>query len=161
MLLRSFTVDDAPAMHPLFSDRGSMRLIGMLPELHTIDETIQRLSLWQSDPSRFAVVPDSEDAPIGYIALNPDTLCNIPSARELSFALLPEYRGKGYMRSALSLLIPALPGQGITCLWACCFKENEPCKRLIKSLGFKYQGWCDYQPANDKVYRTLEYIMLI
>ena len=43
--------------------------------------------------------------------------------------------------------------------WACCFKENVPSERLIRSIGVEFQQEGTFYSPNDREYESLEFRM--
>lgn len=159
LLLRHFIKNDAKALHELFSDGEAMRMVGMYPPLTQFDETEARIHSWVNSEKHFAIVLRESGEQLGYIAINPDSEEGREDTRELGFALISKYRGKGYMSEAINAVLKELAKHKIVYVWACCFKENAASERLIRSMGFEFQEEGTFDAANDRSYESLEFRM--
>lgn len=159
LVIRDFLAEDVARAHLLFSDRETMRWLGMLPEMKTLSETEELVNEWIGDceEKRYAVVDKVTGEFIGYVAVSPDSEEDREDTRELGFATCIDCRGKGYMKEALTAVLQELKEDGIAYVWACCFKGNDASEMLIKALNFELQQEGKYTPANDKEYVSLEY----
>ena len=157
LLLRRFTQNDVIAAHELFSDEEAMRLDGMYPPFTKLKETEDRINSWIHSEKHLAIVLKETGELLGYIVIHPDSEEGREDTRELGFALISRYRGKGYMKEAISVLLRELAKYNIAYVWACCFKENTASERLIRSLGFEFQQAGVFDSPNDKRYESLEF----
>lgn len=79
---------------------------------------------------------------IGEVNINEDSLRYGVEAKELSYMLREEYSRQGYMKEALQAVIDYLFHQEkVTCVSARCFAPNEASLALLKSLGFRQDGY--------------------
>lgn len=155
--IRPLTPDDALAMHPLFCDEETMRLLGMAPALTTMDETRLRLTHW-IDGGHHSAVTLHDGTLIGYIAVRPDAEEHRADTRELGFTLLCEHRHHGYMQETVLAVLRELKQAGVRYVWACCFQENAPSKALIERCGFTFIQEGTYTVHSEgKTYASLEY----
>ena len=159
LLLRYFVKNDAKEAHELFSDEEAMRMDGMYPPFTRLEETEARIDSWVNSKKHFAIVLKQTGELLGYIAINPDSEEGREDTRELGFALISKYRGKGYMREAISAVLKELAKRNIVYVWACCFKENVSSEKLIRSIGFEFQQEGTFNSPNDREYESLEFRM--
>lgn len=159
LLLRYFVKNDAKEAHELFSDEEAMRMDGMYPPFTRLEETEARIDSWVNSKKHFAIVLRQTGELLGYIVINPDSEEGREDTRELGFALISKYRGKGYMREAISAVLKELAKRNIVYVWACCFKENVSSEKLIRSIGFEFQQEGTFNSPNDREYESLEFRM--
>lgn len=157
--LRSFMKSDITQVHALFCDEEAMRMVGMYPPFTRLEETTDRICQWMNSGRYRAITREDTGELIGYIAVNPDSEEGRADARELGFALISKYRGQGYMKEAVNIVLNELAEEGIAYVWACCFKENAASERLIRSMGFEFQGEGTFYSQNDREYESLEFRM--
>ena len=157
LVLRRFLKGDAGDVHGLFCEEEAMRMVGMYPPLHSMEETEERIGRWAMAEGRLAVVLKETGACIGYVAVNPDSEESRENTRELGFALRGDYRGRGYMKEALTAVLEELKEQNVRYVWACCFQENSASEKLIRAMGFEFQQEGTYDAPNDREYKSLEF----
>lgn len=156
--LRPFEEQDAKQAHALFCDEEAMRLAGMYPPLTRLEQTQERIRRWAEEADRLAIVLKDTGALIGYIAVKPDSEEGRDDTKELGFALIADYRGRGYMKEAVNAVLEELARRRIAYVWACCFRENAASEGLIRSLGFEFRQAGSYISANDREYESLEFV---
>lgn len=79
---------------------------------------------------------------MGEITVDEDSLRYGVASRELSYWIAEEYSRKGYMKEALQAVIDYLfETENLTCVAARCFAPNEASLALLKSLGFRQDGY--------------------
>lgn len=159
LLLRHFMENDAKEAHELFCDGEAMRMVGMYPPFTCFEETEARIARWMSLEKHFAIVLKETGELLGYIVINQDSEEGREDTRELGFALISKYRGKGYMKEAIDAVLKELSRRSIVYVWACCFKENAPSERLIRRIGFEFQQEGIFNSPNDREYESLEFRM--
>lgn len=159
LVLRHFAQADAKEAHELFCDEEAMRMVGMYPAFTRFEETEERIGRWVNAERYHAIVLKETGSLIGYIVVNPDSEEGREDTRELGFALIARYRGKGYMKEAVNAVLKELAGNNITYVWACCFKENVNSERLIRSMGFEFRQEGIFDSPNDRKYESLEFRM--
>ena len=88
----------------------------------------------------------ADDTPIGICGiLQRDNLADV----DLGFALLPEFRGRGYAaEAARAVLRHAAETLGISRVAAIVAAQNAASLGLLRKLGFAYRG--EYAPQSDK-----------
>ena len=135
LIIRPFIESDLEGSHRLFILEDAMKFLGLAPALTDISQSKDRLNKWMVDGLHHAIaLPDGKF--IGYITVDPDSEEDREDTKELGFALLPEYRGNGYMKEAVSAVLGKLKQEGIHYVWACCFEGNANSENLIKNCGF-------------------------
>ncbi|MDD5935317.1 MAG: GNAT family N-acetyltransferase [Clostridiales bacterium] len=159
LLLRHFIKNDAKEAHELFSDEEAMRMDGMYPLFTHFEETKERIDHWVNSEKHLAIVLKETGELLGYVVINPDSEEGREDTRELGFALISKYRGNGYMKEAINAVLKELSKRNIVYVWACCFKENIPSERLIRSIGFEFQQEGTFNSPNDREYESLEFRM--
>lgn len=85
---------------------------------------------------------DGEDDGDNTEAIGLVSVKNVQYTRpELSYWLIPEYRGEGYATEAMELLLDyTFETFEINDLWAQAFEYNEASWRLLEALGFSREG---------------------
>ena len=79
---------------------------------------------------------------IGEISIGEDSLRYGVNAKELSYMLREEFSRQGYMKEALQAVIAYLFAQEkLECVSARCFAPNEASLALLRSLGFRQDGY--------------------
>ncbi len=86
-----------------------------------------------------AIIDKRDMSVIGCIYVKDDLMRYHVNSKELSGWMAPEYAGKGLMTEALSAVIPALL-KSCERLSAWVFAQNEPSLKLMKKVGFVYEG---------------------
>lgn len=161
LILRNFNQGDVLAAHELFSDKEAMRMVGMYPAYMQLEETVARISRWESAGRHLAITLKETGELVGYIVINPDSEEDREDTRELGFAMISKYRQKGYMKEAVNAVLMELAKHEIVYVWACCFKENQASEKLIRSMGFEFQQEGTYDSKNDRTYESLEFRMTL
>lgn len=107
LIIRPFIESDLEGSHRLFILEDAMKFLGLAPALTDISQSKDRLNKWMVDGLHHAIaLPDGKF--IGYITVDPDSEEDREDTKELGFALLPEYRGNGYMKEAVSAVLGKL-----------------------------------------------------
>ena len=66
---------------------------------------------------------------------------------------------EGLMAEAVGKLLEYLPTRGVRHIYACCFQENEPSRRLIEKSGFVLEGEGTYDSKSlDRTFPSYEYV---
>lgn len=159
LFLRYFAKSDAKEAHELFCDEEAMRMVGMYPPFTRFEETEGRIDRWVNAKRHLAIVLKETRELLGYIVISPDSEECREDTRELGFALISKYRGKGYMKEAVNVVLEELSRSNIAYVWACCFKENTASEKLIRSIGFEFQQEGIFDAPNDRKYESLEFRM--
>ena len=160
--LRRCSGDDWPLLHALLQDEEGYYLFQTRVDPPCAEATAQSqwegiLSLHEEDGRLdLAILPadaEPDDEPVGLVSLSPrDERGGVFTA---PIFLLPEYRGEGLGRAALSLLLAyAFRERRIHKLQATILADNAASVALHESLGFRLEGtlaeqhwhnghWCD------------------
>ena len=80
-------------------------------------------------------VPEDSDLPQWRV--RDEAFCEVARV-----AIAPEYRGKGYAKLLMSLLIEELKRDGVRSIHLLAAKMNPPAYRTYASLGFDFLGEC-------------------
>ncbi len=140
--LRWLDFDDATFVLELVNDPDWIRFIGD-KRVHNLDDArgyieTEPLAMYR----RFGfglnrVALKSDDSAIGICGLlKRDEIPDI----ELGFALLPDFRGRGYAEECAGAVLEAAFGDGITRVLALVHPQNEASRRLLLRLGFHNSG---------------------
>ena len=158
LVIRPFTMDDVSDIHDLFVLPDVMRLVGMAPAHSSIRESEIRISRWIQHGLHHAVALKESGKVIGYIVIKPDSEEKREDTRELGFALKPEYQCRGYMTETVRAVVNQLKSEGVRFVWACCFVDNLPSRKLIERCGFEFQNnGAFFAEGELRTYQSLEY----
>jgi RimJ/RimL family protein N-acetyltransferase len=155
LVLRQFTLDDAPFMLELVNSPPWLRFIGDRG-VRTLDEARQYL---QHGPLKnyaefgfggYLVQLKDGEVPIGLCGLfRRDTLPDV----DLGFAFLPGYEGKGYgYEVAAPLLTYAQNQLHLNRITAFCNPENQASIRLIEKLGLHFEKIIQFNGHESSLY---------
>lgn len=157
LIIRPFMDKDLNESHRLFMLNDAMKFLGLAPAFTDIAQSKARLDEWMGDGLHHAITL-KDGSFIGYITIDPDSDEDREDTKELGFALLPEYRGNGYMKEAVLAAIDQLKQDNIRYVWACCFEGNQNSENLIKSCGFTLiNNGTFYVSSEDCEYNSMEY----
>lgn len=107
----------------------------------TLEETKQIIETVFSDENVFAVVLKESGKVIGTIGLVADPKREYDCVRMMGYALGESYWGKGYMtESAEALVEYGFETLDLVMISAYCYPHNDRSKRVLKKLGFEYEG---------------------
>ena len=97
----------------------------------------------RSQDGSVLVLQSKEDGKVfGEICIQEDSLRYGVDSRELSYLLAEPYSRQGYMKEALQAVIDYLfETEKVECVSARCFAPNEASLALLKSLGFRKDGY--------------------
>ncbi len=139
LYLRSWEAEDADVLRSL-SGAGVLPLLGMPP--HSSEEECRSLSAaLAAGDADFALGDKESERIIGIVSLP----CRHPAGvepklpgRSLTFALLPEFRGRGLMDEALTEMIRhAFEDIGLGMLWSYWPEGGAATKRLLEAHAFR------------------------
>lgn len=161
LVIRPFTADDAADVYAYASKRSIGESAGW-PAHASPEESAEILSEWIEDGFKHAIVLKETGAVIGHIAVEPDSEEDREDTAELGFALNGAYHRRGLMSEAVRAVLKYLAANGKAYVWACCFKGNEPSRRLIESLGFTFMQEGEfYSESLEREFESLEYRMAL
>jgi len=107
----------------------------------------------------FAIENKENKKVIGYIAINSDSENGREDIKELGFALNCNYHNQGIMTEVIYQILNYLFLNDIEYVYACCFQNNEPSKRLIEKCGFTFeQEGSFYSESLNKIFKSFEYV---
>ncbi|MGL5978301.1 MAG: GNAT family N-acetyltransferase [Erysipelotrichaceae bacterium] len=159
LVLRAMRLDDAEALHELFSDARVTDFL-LMPQMHRLEDSIRFMKVAYLS-YRQQGIPEA-----AVICLKPSGkvigLCNVHTIKhmdtgELGFMLHPDYQRQGYMQEALQAFITTLIQTiGLRRIEAMCDEHNIASKRVIEQVGFVYEGTLrEYYVLDDKQTLTL------
>jgi RimJ/RimL family protein N-acetyltransferase len=148
--LRWLEPGDAPFVYRLVTDTDWLRFIGDRG-VANLDDARRYIESGPVDMYRRLghglnrVALAGDDTPIGICGiLRRDNLTDA----DLGFALLPEFRGRGYAaEAAAAVLTHARATLGMTRVAAIVAAQNEASLNLLRKLGFVYQGEYSREPG--------------
>jgi len=107
----------------------------------------------------FAIENKENRKMIGYIAINSDSENGREDTKELGFVLNRNYQNQGIMTEVICKILDYLFSNNIEYVYACCFQNNMPSKRLIEKCGFTYeQEGSFYAESLNKSFKSFEYV---
>lgn len=148
--LRWLTADDAPFIYRLVTDADWLRFIGD-KGVAGLDDARRYIETGPVDMyRRFGhglnrVALRADDTAIGICGiLRREGLPGV----DLGFALLPEFRGRGYAAEAAEAVLGhACETLGISRVAAIVAAQNAASVKLLRKLGFAYRGEFSREPA--------------
>lgn len=166
-LLRPFQIEDLEDLHAYTSQQGVGEMAGW--KHHTsINETFHTLNYYRKNENVSAIVSKEKGAVIGHIAVYQSAegsdvpkaeYGNVGDAREIGFAINKEYQGQGIMTEVLTAVLAQLKSEGMTCIHACCIKENEGAAHLLEKCGFQMERECSITSKSlKKKFECWEYL---
>lgn len=159
IFLRSFVLEDLEDVFEYCSYKSVGDMAGW-QAVRKLSEAKEDLDRWVKLRNFFAIVYKKNEKVIGHINIQEDSEEGRSDTRELGFALHPDYQKRGLMNQAVKLIIAQLFSENVRYIWACCFKENIPSKKLIEKLGFVFQKEGSYySPSLQKTFDSYEYCM--
>lgn len=154
LLLRPYTLADAPFTHELMNSAGWLRFIGDrgIRTVADAEEYLRSkiLQSWEDHGlGMFAVVLKSTGQAIGSCGLvKRDTL----PAADLGFAFLPGFEGQGYGHEAATAVLEfAQAKRNLPRLLAITLPENVASVRLLKKLGFSFAKNIQFEGAGEEL----------
>jgi [ribosomal protein S5]-alanine N-acetyltransferase len=129
LVLRRFSLDDAPAMHRIMADPAAMRFWSTLPH-----DSLEQTQAWVR--SEVEAPPDSSDDFV--ITLDRALIGKLGCWRlpEVGFILHPATWGRGFASEAMPAFIERRRKLGSTELTADVDPGNVPSLRLLHNAGF-------------------------
>lgn len=158
ILLRPFKETDLEDLYEYSSQSEVCKMAGWKP--HTaIDESRQVLNNNIKNPNIFAIEYKENLKVIGYLAIHKDSENDREDTKELGFALNQNYQRRGIMTEVVHKILDYLFSGGIQHVYACCFQENIPSKKLIEKCGFIFEKeGTFYSPSLNKNFKSFEYV---
>lgn len=148
LLLRPFSLDDAPQAFRIFSDPVVNTFLPWYPvETLAATQTFLKerwLPTQQPGACRYAICLAESGQLIGYIQISPG------ESHDLGYGLAREHWGKGYAAEAARALLPVARQMGLPFLTATHDRKNPASGRVMEKLGmtyrYSYEELC--QPKN-------------
>ena len=157
-VLRPFRPDDLSGLHELCSQPGVGEAAGWRHH-ETLAESQRKLDGALGDPDMFAIEYREAGRVIGYIQVHADSEEGRADTKELGFVLHRDYQRRGFMTEAVPAVLEHLFSGGIERVYACCFQENEPSRRLIEGCGFTLEREGTYEAKSlGRVFPSYEYV---
>ncbi|WP_298878548.1 GNAT family N-acetyltransferase [uncultured Polaribacter sp.] len=159
LIIRDFTLGDAPFYFELFNDPDWIRFISD-KNLKSIDETEVYLKKMQLENSKmgglgfFTVILKETNEAIGTsTALQREKVNFI----DIGYGFLPKGRGKGYAFEATKLIIEYVRNKfNQEKVLAFTIPENKNSQKLLKKLDFKFTGYQNiFDDEEDAVFEYL------
>ena len=157
-ILRHFETKDLEDLNDYCSQDGVGEMAGwkhhsnLLTSKEVLYRNIQNENI-------FAIENKENKKVIGYIAINSDSENGREDIKELGFALNCNYHNQGIMTEVIYQILNYLFLKDIEYVYACCFQNNEPSKRLIEKCGFTFeQEGLFYSESLNKIFKSFEYV---
>ena len=142
LLLRSWRVEDAPALYALASDPKVGAAAGWPPH-RSEAESLEVIRTVFAAPETYAVVLRADGRPVGCVGLLDAAHSHFPigaSDAEVGYWLGVPFWGKGLATEASRELIRyGFVELGLSAIWACYYEGNERSRRVMERLGMAYQ----------------------
>lgn len=157
VFLRKFKLQDLNDFFEYSSQPGIFEISGNASH-KTIEEAQFFLSELISNDNSLAIVLKENQKVIGHISIKDDSEENRSDTKELGFVLNKNYHKKGIMSEAVNRVLEDLFSKNIRYVWACCFQDNIPSKKLIEKCGFEFiKEGTYYSSSLKKLFLTYEY----
>lgn len=161
VILRPFKETDLYDLHDYAKVKGIGEMAGWTHHKNLF-KTKKLLKEHIDNPNMFAIELKSNNLVIGHIAINEDPLEDNETVKELGFVLHPAYHNQGIMSEVVNKVLHHLFLTNIQAVYACCFLDNHPSKRLIEKCGFTFEKeGTFYFESKRKTVKTLDYVYLL
>ncbi len=134
--LRPRTVDDAEALHTIYSDAELMTWWSHAPH-RSIEETRAKMAEPWGEWRCWSITPAGDDHAIGFVAAGEKRQGNVT---EIGYALARAHWGWGYAAEAVSTVIDRIFAEGQRRVFADTDPENSASRKLLERLGFRLEG---------------------
>lgn len=141
LVLRCFAPNDAVDVYAYAKSEKVAVMAGFAPH-KTLEESRAMVQKFMTTQAHWAIVEKATGRLIGSISLQPDHMRpKIENARRMGYLLGEGYWGRGYATEACSeILRYAFEEVGCPVISAELFPANTKSKRVLKKLGFTYEG---------------------
>lgn len=138
LVLRALRVDDAGALHPMYSDVDA-NYYGSYPATTTIEETREAVARRVADTGwrGWAITLKGDDTAIGTVASYEKRQGKVT---EIGYMLSRAHWGHGYVTEAVAALIDLLFAEGQRRVFADTDPDNAPSIAVVKRLGFTLEA---------------------
>lgn len=155
--IRPFTMNDLNDVYEYCHQPGVGKKAGW-PAHESPEQTAGILTDWIQEGCKHAVVWLENGKVIGHVSVDPDSDEGREDTRELGCALNREYQRRGIMTEAITAVVNYLFHHEIEYIWACCFQQNIPSKRMIEKSNFVFQQEGTYYAKKlQKMFASYEY----
>lgn len=152
LALRPLSLDDAQALYPVFADADTMRYWahGPVTSIQDMRKSIEHNLTPQGAPPNAFAICESRDGPaLGWVSLYAFHDGNAGAG----YILNKDYRGRGYVREALSRLLEyAFAERGLNRVYLDIDPENSASIGLAQGMQFRWEGHFKESFLRDGVY---------
>lgn len=156
--LRLFESKDLEDLYEYSSQSGVGEMAGWRPH---VEKEESRVVLEQNMQNHcvFAIELKENAKVVGHIAVHADSENNRADTKELGFVLNRDYQRRGIMAEVIPKVLEQLFAEGVSHVYACCFRENLPSRKLIEKCGFRFEReGTFYSSSLDETFRSFEYV---
>ena len=140
LVLRAFDENDAVDVYAFGSNETVCRMAGFAPH-RSLEDSRGMIRAFAASGAVWAIVEKRTGHVIGFASLHKDDARYTANARKLGYALAEEAWGQGYAtETARELTRYAFEELNCQVLSVTHFPFNQKSKRVIKKLGFAYEG---------------------
>lgn len=140
LVLRSFDPNDAVDVYAIGQSETIGRMAGFIPH-KTLEDSRRMVHDFINATSVWAIVEKRSGHVIGFISLQKDSARPTQNAFKTGYALGENAWGQGYATEACREMIRyAFEERGCQVLSVSHFPFNQKSRRVIKKLGFVYEG---------------------
>ncbi|MBR6569248.1 MAG: GNAT family N-acetyltransferase [Clostridia bacterium] len=140
LVLRSFDPNDAVDLYAFARSETVGYMAGFTPH-QSLEDSRRMVKQFIDSGAVWAIVEKRSGRVIGFASLQKDDSRPVPNARKLAYTLGEEYWGQGYATETCRELIRyAFEVRDCAVLAVSHFPFNQKSKRVIKKLGFTYEG---------------------
>lgn len=140
LVLRSFDVSDAVDVYAFGHSETVCRMAGFTPHKN-LEDSRRMVQDFIASGAVWAIVEKRTGHVIGFASLHKDDARYTANARKLGYTLAEEAWGQGYAtETARELVRYAFEELNCQVLSVTHFPFNQKSKRVIKKLGFTYEG---------------------
>ncbi|MEO5495025.1 MAG: GNAT family protein [Sphingomonas sp.] len=138
LVLRALRVEDAEALHPMYSDADANHY-GSHPATVTLEDTVARLekAVADTDWRAWAIAVKGDDTAIGTVACYEKRQGKVT---EIGYILRRDHWGHGYVTEAVAAMIDLLFAEGQRRIFADTDPDNAPSIAVVKRLGFTLEA---------------------
>jgi RimJ/RimL family protein N-acetyltransferase len=138
LILRPLRVEDADALHPMYSDVDASTY-GSRPPTTTWEESRARLERSIADPTwrAWAVTLQGDDTAIGTVACYEKRQGKVS---EIGYVLKRAYWGRGFVTEAVAAMIDLLFAEGQRRVFADTDPDNKASTAVLERLGFTLEA---------------------
>lgn len=157
-ILRNFENKDLQDLNDYCSQDGVGEMAGWK---HHSDLLTSKEALYRNIRNKniFAIESKEDGKVIGHISINDDSENGREDTKELGFVLNRNYQNKGIMTEVVYKILDYLFLNNIEYVYACCFQNNIPSKKLIEKCGFTLeQEGVFYSESLNETFKSFEYV---